>query len=283
MLDIPRITGDPGSGPTEQRQWLIRLENGEQKSCRELAMLQQWIVAGVVTRESLISRTGKTWKRLGDIAELGQYFVIADEARHTREARPTGKAAGPAGTMLGLGTSTARAAGGTILPDDDDLEKPTSHYAARKPTTTPPPAPGARLPQRTPPPMSMKPPPTPAMGVRPVGTAQTELAPGAPTVPARRPITQPRIDRLAFGVWSALGLSEVVIMMQAVIEVPMLSGGSAPRWPVAEMPAWSWLVLNGDCIDDQVGCSWPLCRIGSMPRLLVAAVRSSMRCWPKSR
>src|SRR5665647_1373851 len=33
-------------GPTTvDRQWLIRLENGEQKSCRELATLQQWILA----------------------------------------------------------------------------------------------------------------------------------------------------------------------------------------------------------------------------------------------
>lgn len=49
-------------GPTvPDRQWLIRLEKGEQKSCRKLATLQQWIVAGVVTRESLLSRTGKTW------------------------------------------------------------------------------------------------------------------------------------------------------------------------------------------------------------------------------
>src|SRR5262249_49130040 len=65
--------------------------NGEQKSCRELATLQQWIIAGVVTRESLISRTGKTWKRLGDIGELVQYFEIADEAKTTR-SRPGGKA-----------------------------------------------------------------------------------------------------------------------------------------------------------------------------------------------
>src|SRR5262249_4564111 len=81
VLDIPRVTGDVGSGPTEQRQWLIRLENGEQKSCRELAVLQQWIVAGVVTREAVISRTGKTWKRLGDVAELGPYFVLPVPSR----------------------------------------------------------------------------------------------------------------------------------------------------------------------------------------------------------
>src|SRR5690348_11108219 len=86
----PRAATDLGSGPNAERQWLIRLANGEQRSCRELATLQQWIVAGVVTRESLISRSGKTWKRLGDIGELGQYFTIADEARAQRAHKPTG-------------------------------------------------------------------------------------------------------------------------------------------------------------------------------------------------
>src|ERR1700759_921836 len=52
--------GSDQSPTTIDRQWRIRLNNGEQKSCRELATLQQWIIAGVVTRESLISRTGKT-------------------------------------------------------------------------------------------------------------------------------------------------------------------------------------------------------------------------------
>ena len=40
-------------------------------------------------RESLISRSGKTWKRLGDIAELAQYFLIADEARAKRAVEPS--------------------------------------------------------------------------------------------------------------------------------------------------------------------------------------------------
>src|SRR5690348_7386697 len=86
--DVPSALSDSPSGPNSERQWMVRLENGEQKTCRELATLQQWIVAGVATRESLISRSGKTWKRLGDITELGQYFVIADEARAQRAARP---------------------------------------------------------------------------------------------------------------------------------------------------------------------------------------------------
>src|SRR5690349_19608637 len=85
--DAPLRVSDPGSGPTTERQWMVRLDNGETRTCRELASLQQWIVAGIVSRESLISRSGKTWKRLGDIPELGQYFVIAEEARTKRSLK----------------------------------------------------------------------------------------------------------------------------------------------------------------------------------------------------
>jgi predicted Zn finger-like uncharacterized protein len=140
---------DAGSGPTTvERQWLVRLENGEQKTCRELATLQQWIVAGVATRESLISRSGKTWKRLGDITELSQYFSIADEARTQRAAKPTPTPKPGAATMLGVGgrpgPTGATAAGGTILPDDEDERKTTGNFRSRR--TTPPPPPPQRAP-----------------------------------------------------------------------------------------------------------------------------------------
>jgi predicted Zn finger-like uncharacterized protein len=141
----PGALADGGSGPTE-RQWLVRLENGEQKTCRELATLQQWIVAGVATRESLISRSGKTWKRLGDIAELSQYFTIADEARTQRAHKPTPKPV--AATMLGVGGPTA--AGGTILPDDGDEHKTTGSFRARRSTPPPPPPRGGSAPNQLP-------------------------------------------------------------------------------------------------------------------------------------
>lgn len=80
-----------------EREWRLRLENGEQRSCKELATLQQWIVAGIATRESLISRNGRTWKRLGDIVELSGYFSIHDEARESR-------ARGDRSTLMGVGT-----------------------------------------------------------------------------------------------------------------------------------------------------------------------------------
>jgi predicted Zn finger-like uncharacterized protein len=173
----PRSKSDDlGSGPNAERNWLIRLENGEQKSCRELATLQQWIVAGVVTRESLISRSGKTWKRLGDIDELAQYFVIADEAKAQRAGKPTGKVAS---TLAGYGkTMPAAAAGGTVLPDEDE-GRATGNFRVRDPKTTPPPPP----PRATPATGSPQPKPNPL--------AQTELAPSSQPRTSPRPPTQP--------------------------------------------------------------------------------------------
>ncbi len=75
---MPSLKQTPGAAP---RVWLIRDEDGKVQTCRELATLQQWVVAGRVTRNCEISRTGKSWKKLGAIAELGSFFRIAEEAR----------------------------------------------------------------------------------------------------------------------------------------------------------------------------------------------------------
>ena len=183
-----QVTIDDGHTAVD-RQWLIRLETGEQRSCRELATLQQWIVSRVVTRESLISRTGKTWKRLGDITELAQYFQIAEEAtarppREDRPTKPTGRPAGqvpgkpaPAPTLLGVGTVTA--AGGTIVPDDDDDDDParsTGNFKAVPRASTPPP-----------------PVPPAAAAANKAALAQTMTAPPPPPAAAKaaRPKTTP--------------------------------------------------------------------------------------------
>jgi predicted Zn finger-like uncharacterized protein len=70
-LDIDRSPG----------MWLIRSPGGDNRRFRELTTLQQWIVERKVTRECEISRTGETWKKLGDIAELGAFFAIVDQAQ----------------------------------------------------------------------------------------------------------------------------------------------------------------------------------------------------------
>ncbi len=57
-----------------------------------------------------------------------------------------------------------------------------------------------------------------------------------------------------FGVASAgsIGLDGVMIAMQAVVEVPAFDA-APPPWPVAPLPPGSWLALDADCVDEQVG------------------------------
>ena len=233
--DDARAAG-PDEPPTVvERQWLLRLDNGEQKSCRELATLQQWIVSGVVSRESLISRTGKTWKRLGDIADLGQYFDIADEARATRDrVRPLSRPAGGDTERRGQGTPPLRgaagghgapqAAGGTIVPDDDDTgEIRPVRPAGRPGANTPPPLP-TRGASRTPGPVPTLPSAAAAAGGASPGSARdvratpppppkrvgaasgpTVLAPSSgpvPAVPAQPPAIPPPVGNRATADWA---------------------------------------------------------------------------------
>ncbi|MET7970868.1 hypothetical protein [Micromonospora sp. NPDC005305] len=47
--------------------------------------------------------------------------------------------------------------------------------------------------------------------------------------------------------------NSAVITMQAVVEVPALDNDPAPPWPVAQAAPWSWLPLNVDCTDEELG------------------------------
>jgi predicted Zn finger-like uncharacterized protein len=62
------------------KQWMIRTIGGQVFTFKELTTLQQWIVERKVTRDDQISRSGETWKRLGDIAELSSFFQVVDAA-----------------------------------------------------------------------------------------------------------------------------------------------------------------------------------------------------------
>ncbi|MBI4511935.1 MAG: zinc-ribbon domain-containing protein [Deltaproteobacteria bacterium] len=63
-----------------ERQWMIRTPTGEIRHFRELTTLQQWIVERKINRNCEISRTGETWKRLGEVAELASFFLVVDQA-----------------------------------------------------------------------------------------------------------------------------------------------------------------------------------------------------------
>lgn len=60
--------------------WMIRQASGQVFKFKELTTLQRWIVERRVTRDDEISKTGDTWKRLGDILELASFFQVAEQA-----------------------------------------------------------------------------------------------------------------------------------------------------------------------------------------------------------
>ena len=92
LFKIKRKTAQPPPRPPDLPatdsggMWLIRSPGGENRRFRELTTLQQWIVERKVTRDTEISRTGETWKKLGDITELVSFFAIVDQAQSV--ARP---------------------------------------------------------------------------------------------------------------------------------------------------------------------------------------------------
>ncbi len=84
LFKIKRRAGSvppPLPAPDDERMWVLRGPDGDVKRFRELTTLQQWIVEQKVTREHEISRSGDTWKRLGEIAELASFFEVVDRAR----------------------------------------------------------------------------------------------------------------------------------------------------------------------------------------------------------
>jgi tetratricopeptide (TPR) repeat protein len=78
--------GTPGK---EGADWLLRKPQGDVLRIRELTTLQKWIVERKVSREDEISKTGRTWKRLGDIPEFTSFFQVVEAADvGIRNSRP---------------------------------------------------------------------------------------------------------------------------------------------------------------------------------------------------
>ncbi len=85
--------GLPALGPQQSddlppapplREWKLRQANGNVYPCRDLTMLQKWIVEGKVQRDDEISLSGETWKRLGNIPELASFFQVVEDATKAR-------------------------------------------------------------------------------------------------------------------------------------------------------------------------------------------------------
>lgn len=80
IVETEPVIEDAEPPVAEEKLWMVQTTHGEVLRFKELPTLQQWIVERKVGREDRISRTGETWKRLGDIAELSSFFQVIDAA-----------------------------------------------------------------------------------------------------------------------------------------------------------------------------------------------------------
>jgi predicted Zn finger-like uncharacterized protein len=75
--------------------WMVRKKKGPIFNIDRFSTLQRWILEGKVTAQDELSRTGKTWKKIGDIVELSGLFKMshleAAQGIIQKEDEPTGK------------------------------------------------------------------------------------------------------------------------------------------------------------------------------------------------
>jgi predicted Zn finger-like uncharacterized protein len=252
--DSGRVLRDDAGG---ERLWIIRFDDGSQKQCKELATLQQWIVSGSVTRESMISRTGKTWKRLGDIAELSSFFIVADEARQQRMGRDTGRVTAPVATPKPdatpapeiVRTTQVGVASGPKATVGKSREEVTQAAVPRsiadvgsrpKPSPSKEPSPATTA-QGLPPMPSLAKPPTHAPATQPAKLGALPASPPGATakaaVPSVPPVVQPpRVIDPVGGAAPATATVPATPIARASTPPPARSSGATPPPIKACMP-----------------------------------------------
>jgi len=85
----------PSTTAPEKEEWMVRQQDGRVIRFKELTTLQKWIVEQKVARTDEISRTGRTWRPLGDIAELSSFFQVVDAARAAQSMAAHGVVSAP--------------------------------------------------------------------------------------------------------------------------------------------------------------------------------------------
>ncbi len=83
------------------RLWMVRKPDATVLVFKDLAVLQKWISENNILRDDEISRTGESWKRLGDIAELASFFQPFDQTRFqpTHYSQPSSPPGAPSSSQ----------------------------------------------------------------------------------------------------------------------------------------------------------------------------------------
>ncbi len=76
----------PSPDAPDEGDWVVETSAGSSLRLDDLTTLHKWIIEHRVGREDRFSRDGKSWQRLGDLADLTPFFDIVASAERARTA-----------------------------------------------------------------------------------------------------------------------------------------------------------------------------------------------------
>lgn len=202
----------PGAGPDAEdgdRAWIVRRRRGGEERLGSLRELQQRIAQGALEEDDELSRSGRQWKRLGDIAELQTFFRAADAARTVSDPAPPLAADARKRTLFGVGAAPSvpapppppTSAMPTSAPslDAPPRRDATGSIATGAAAVSPPrrdatpasvrPPPPSAPPRRDPTPASVRPPPPSAPPPPRRDPTPASVRPPPPAPPPQAPAT----------------------------------------------------------------------------------------------
>ncbi len=89
-----KIFADESDDALEHAGWMIRKSGGKVFGIDKFSTIQKWIREGKIDADDSLSRTGKNWKKLGEIIELQGLFATMESTKAALRPTP------PAGSNL---------------------------------------------------------------------------------------------------------------------------------------------------------------------------------------
>jgi predicted Zn finger-like uncharacterized protein len=228
----PSLQDDVSSSSPPQ-DWSVRRVDGSTLRFRELTTLQKWIVERKVGRDDEISRSGRTWKKLGEIAELTSFFQVVEAAdaaqRAAQQGPPPAVDATPSSTTTGrfrsLGLSSPEfgaAAASPPAPSSSSPAPASSPPASSSSSSSPSSSSSAAAPPSSPSSSSPAVVSSPAPPVR----AENDDEPGLDALDDDDPVLAWQRRRRN---WTIAGVTAVVVAVAVVVIVTVVP--LSPRLP----------------------------------------------------
>lgn len=138
-----KIFADEGEEVLRKAGWMVRKKDGKVFGIDRFATVQKWIREGKIKADDELSRTGKSWKKLGEIVELQKLFITLEAqggVASTAVSRDEKPAVEPRLSIQADDALMDTVAAGSPAAQVPEKPAPAPSATARPPRTEEPPA-----------------------------------------------------------------------------------------------------------------------------------------------